>query len=303
MSFDCAVLVCLGVPAALERGACADFIRAFLGDADVLNVPWPLRKFLAWRISEKRADAYLQNLRAVSACGVHPAAGFAGSLAAKLSARLGVPVGWGGVCGSPSVSDAVRAMRSQGCSNPAFVILYPQRASSMTFPALRAVRAAGGGATVESYHDNPAYIDAVAASAAAAAARADALLVCFHGVPLSQLKRCDYARFCRETFGLLKSRMPGVRMELAWQSVMDFGRWTSPRAADAARALAESGAERLAVVCPGFFCDCVETTLEIGRDLRDTFLKAGGRSFEFVPCLNDSDAHAELLEGLLKGLH
>lgn len=109
MSFDAAVLVHLGCPRAMERGECEIFLREFLGDGNVLSLPYPLRKFLAWRIAKKRAGSFSEKLKACAEnsedFGVLPASLFhAKSLAKKLSAHLGVKVFEAGVYGGENLA-------------------------------------------------------------------------------------------------------------------------------------------------------------------------------------------------------
>ena len=87
---------------------------------------------------------------------------------------------------------------------------------------------------------------------------------------------------------------------MAYQSAMKFGEWLAPSAGQAALRLARDGAKNIAAVCPGFFCDCTETLIEIGVDLRRAFLEGGGEKFTYINCLNDSPLQVNMFSEIIK---
>lgn len=87
---------------------------------------------------------------------------------------------------------------------------------------------------------------------------------------------------------------------LSYQSRFGKEEWLKPYSDDTVRELVGEGIERLDVICPGFHTDCLETIEEIGLELKETWQKAGGQSFHYIPCLNDSEASVSLVESIVE---
>ena len=146
------------------------------------------------------------------------------------------------------------------------------------------------------YYDDPAYIDALAASITRALAALDfepeVIIASFHGLPQAQIDRGDpYREHCEATWRLLCERlgMSTQRLRLAFQSRFGRARWIEPYTSDIVTELAHAGVKRIAVVAPGFSADCLETIEELGVEIRDLFLEKGGEKYARLPCLNDSE--------------
>ena len=151
---------------------------------------------------------------------------------------------------------------------------------------------------VNHYHDDPGYIDALAAAHARATGathgRPDKLVMSFHGVPERTLHLGDpYHCECHKTARLLAERAgpgQGPATSVTFQSRFGKAKWLEPYTEPTLVALAQAGVKRVDVVCPGFTSDCLETLEEISMEAREAFLHAGGKSFHYIPCLNDSAA-------------
>lgn len=310
MSFDAAVLVHLGCPRAMERGECENFLREFLGDGNVLSLPYPLRKFLAWRIAKKRAGSFSEKLKACAEnsddFGVLPASLFhAKNLVKKLSIHLGVRVFEAGVYGGENLASLRKKMDAQNLSKGRilFIPCYPQVASSTVFSAIREIKKHFNAVDFKiatSYAEMPEYASAIANSVLEKKEKFDAVITSFHSVPKSQLKIFDYEDECQKSHLKIRERLANFRVELAYQSAMNFGKWLGPDVFCVAEKLAKEGAKNIAVVCPGFFCDCIETLLDINKDLRSHFLKCGGEKFSYINCLNSSENHLKLFAEIIK---
>lgn len=310
MSFDAAVLVHLGCPREMGRGECETFLREFLGDEYVLGLPYFLRKFLARRIAKKRAGRFSETLKSCAEntgdFGLLPASLFhVKSLAQKLSARLGMDVFEAGVYGSENLAALRKKMDAQNLPGGKilFIPCYPQTASSTVFPAVREIERNFKGADFKianSYARIPEYAQSVANSVLEKNEKFDAVVISFHSVPKPHLKLFDYEAECESSFFEIKKRLAGARVELAYQSAMKFGKWLEPNVFDLVKKLAEGGAKSIAVVCPGFFCDCIETLVEINADLRSEFLKCGGEKFSYINCLNSSDSQVKVFSEIVK---
>ena len=213
--------------------------------------------------------------------------------------------------GNPSLPSVLDALRSEGAEQVLVVPLYPQYAAATTasisdkvlqwvsrarrVPELR---------FVAQYHDDPGYIDALAQRLQAhwsEHGRGDKLVLSFHGVPERSLHLGDpYHCQCHKTARLLAQRL-GLdtnAVAVTFQSRFGKAKWLQPYTEPTLKALAQSGVKRVDVMCPGFVGDCLETLEEIAQEAREAFLHAGGETFSYVPCLNDSAAWIDALTAL-----
>ncbi len=213
--------------------------------------------------------------------------------------------------GNPGLPAVLDALRSDGATRVLVVPLYPQYAAATTasindkvlqwvsqarrVPELR---------FVAEYHDDPAYIEALAQRLQAhwaAHGRGDKLVLSFHGVPERSLHLGDpYHCQCHKTARLLAQRLglaPDT-VQVTFQSRFGKAKWLQPYTEPTLQALAQSGLKRVDVMCPGFVGDCLETLEEIAQEAREAFLHAGGESFSYVACLNDSPAWIDALTAL-----
>jgi ferrochelatase len=184
------------------------------------------------------------------------------------------------------------------------VPLYPQYAAATTatvadkaFDALATMRWQPAVRIAPAWHDDPVYIEAVAASLESALRKLsftpDVILASFHGMPKDYLDKGDpYYCQCHKTARLLRARLrlSEERFMLTFQSRFGTAEWLQPYTDMTVKALAEKGVKNLAVVMPGFVADCLETLEEIAGENAEIFRHAGGENFAAIPCLNDGDA-------------
>ncbi|WP_215764339.1 ferrochelatase [Gluconobacter sp. P1D12_c] len=235
--------------------------------------------------------------------------------AEKLRLRLkadGVPVEWGMRYGRPSVAQAVESLMDQGCDRIVSIPLYPQYSSATTatandqlFRALMKLRKQPAVLTVPSFPDHPAFVRALETSVLktleSLSFKPQRIVASFHGLPKVCIEKGDsYQDECvrtiaalRQVLGLSEEQMP-----LTFQSRFGPLEWIQPYTAPYVSALPKQGITKIAVIMPGFMADCIETLDEIGNELREEFMEAGGEEFALVPCLNDSDESIDLLEAL-----
>lgn len=217
--------------------------------------------------------------------------------------------------GNPSTKSKVRQMVVAGCTRILFFPLYPHYAGATSatandqfFRALMEETWQPTARIVEPYFENPAYIDALAASVEDAYAnikeRPDILVVSYHGMPKRYLMQGDpYHCQCQKTTRLLKERLGWDETEIAttFQSVFGPEEWLKPYTVDeVARLAREDGKKKIAVIAPAFSADCIETLEEINEEIRESFEEAGGEEFTYIPCLNDSDAHIGALASIVE---
>jgi ferrochelatase len=163
----------------------------------------------------------------------------------------------------------------------------------------------------------PGFLDTQAELIRSAMGDAEHVLLSYHGLPERQVMAADpgclrsetccdrlpagcYRAQCFATSRELAARLPGVKLSSAFQSRLGRDKWLGPASDAHVAELAKGGVKRLAVACPSFVADCLETLEEIGLRLKETFLAAGGESFTLVPCVNDApkfiDALAQCVE-------
>lgn len=233
----------------------------------------------------------------------------------RLEARFGdrVEVEFAMRYGNPSTRSVIAKMQAAGCERIVFFPLYPQYAAATTatandacFRALMGLRRQPAVRTVPAYHDDPAYIEALALSVEAAYAgfedRPDALVASYHGLPQSYFRKGDpYHCHCRKTSRLLRARLgwEDGTIHTTFQSRFGPEEWLQPYTVEYVAKLAKEGRRRIAVVAPGFSSDCVETLEEIAGEIGESFEAAGGERFHYIPCLNDGDAHIDMMERIV----
>lgn len=313
------LLINLGTPDAPEPGAVRRYLKQFLSDPRVVELPpilWQpiLRGIVLTVRPRKSAHAYAQ----VWTDRGSPLAVHMADCAAALAPRLadaGVVVDWAMRYGAPSVADRVQALADAGCDRIVAMPLYPQYSGATTasaadalFDALKAMRRQPALRLVPPYYDDPAYIAALAASARRHLATLDwtpeALLLSFHGMPQRTLQRGDpYYCQCVKTARLLSAALAGHfdgKIHLAFQSRFGSAKWLEPSTETVLAQLAGQGIRRIAVMAPGFSADCLETLEEIMLRGRDVFLENSGESFTYLPCLNATEDAITLYEALAR---
>jgi ferrochelatase len=199
--------------------------------------------------------------------------------AALLQEKMGVPVRYAMRYGLPKV-------QLEGLTDPVVIPLYPQYAESTT-ESVRDVLPRGA-RMIESFHDHPAYIAALAANVRRhwdKHGRGERLVMSFHGLPKKGSSR--YEKECRETARLLGEQL-NTQYLVTFQSRFGYAEWLGPYTEPTLKEFAAAGIKRVDVACPGFVSDCLETLEEIGITARRAFLAAGGLQMNLVPCLNDS---------------
>ncbi len=217
-----------------------------------------------------------------------------------------------GMCyGNPSVGSAIDKLRAANCEKILVLPQYPQYSASATAAAFDAVAAHLKYARrlpalrfVETFHDDPGYIKALAQTVNdywMRNGRPRHLVLSFHGVPRRTLEMGDpYHCFCQVT-GRLLARELGLAPDqwtLTFQSRFGKAPWLKPYTVDVLQALGEAGTARVDVFCPGFVADCLETLEEIAMEGKATFVKAGGGELNAIPCLNESPAWIAALADL-----
>jgi ferrochelatase len=216
--------------------------------------------------------------------------------------------------GNPSTDSVIQKMKDQGCDRIVFFPLYPQYSAPTTatandhvFRSLMKMNWQPYIRTVPAYFDRPDYIKVLADSVRTAYSKLDKvpdiLVVSYHGMPLRYLTEGDpYHCQCQKTTRLLKQELgwDDDKIKTTFQSKFGPEQWIEPSTVEEVARLAKEGKKNIAIIAPAFSSDCVETLEEINEEINESFVDAGGESFTYIPCLNDSDAHIKVLASILE---
>ncbi|MCP1470575.1 ferrochelatase [Sphingobium sp. OAS761] len=296
------LLINLGTPDAPDAGSVRRYLKQFLSDRRVVEIPpllWQpiLRGVILTTRPRRSAHAYRQVWTAEgSPLAVHTRA-TAEALRAVMGERC--VVDWAMRYGNPAIADRLAAMKAAGCDRILIAPLYPQYSAATTatandaaFAALATMRWQPAVRTLPPYHDDPAYIDALRHSIANHIAQLDfvpdALLLSFHGMPERTLHLGDpYHCQAVKTSRLLREAL-SLPVHMSFQSRFGRAKWLEPETEAVLTRLVQNGVAKVAVSTPGFSADCLETLEEIALRAKDVFLSAGGEKFAYLPCLNAS---------------
>jgi protoporphyrin/coproporphyrin ferrochelatase len=316
------LLANLGTPDATDYWSMRRYLSEFLSDKRVVDVPdWKWQPILQLIILSFRPQKSGANYRKIWNMDRNESPlltisrGQAEALSASLSDRFGdkLVVDFCMRYGNPSTASRVKAMVEAGCEKILFFPLYPQYAGATSASANDSFFAALGreprqpaARTVAEYFDHPLYIDALAGTVRNAYSHLDhvpdKLVTSYHGMPKRYLLQGDpYHCQCMKTTRLLRENLgwDHDRIDVTFQSVFGREEWLKPYTVQHVAELARQGARSIAVIAPAFSADCIETLEEIEGEIREAFLHAGGRTFTYIPCLNDQPAHIAALTAII----
>jgi len=318
------VLINLGTPDAPTTPAVRRYLKQFLSDPRVVEIP----KLIWWLILNAiilpfRSSQSAHKYASIWSPEGSPLKVHTEKQAVMLRGYLGqrgldVQVEYAMRYGSPGVPDVLQKLKADGVERILILPAYPQYSGTTTgsiydavFAHHATVRNVPELRFVKHYHDHDAYIRALADSVNAyweKHGRPDKLIISFHGVPKRTLTLGDpYHCECQKTARLLAAQLglTEERYQLTFQSRFGKAEWLQPYTAPTLEKLAKSGTRRVDVICPGFISDCLETLEEIAIEARNTFLVAGGKEFHYIPCLNESaswiNALADVAEQHMQG--
>ena len=308
------LLVNLGTPDAPTKSAVKRYLKQFLSDRRVVEIPqiiWQpiLRGIILNTRPRKSAQAYAK----VWTDKGSPLAFFTAGQAAALQARMGesADVRYAMRYGNPSVADQLAAMKKAGCNRILIAPMYPQYSGATTgtvldeaYATLTAMRWHPAIRTLPAYHDDTAYIDALKTSIEASLAgldfKPDAIVISFHGMPERTLQLGDpYHCHCQKTARLLSEAM-GRELIVSFQSRFGRAKWLEPATDDTLMRLARDGTKKVAIFAPGFSVDCLETLEELAMQGHEQFEEAGGTHYAYMPCLNDGDVGMDMVERIIR---
>jgi ferrochelatase len=313
------LMVQLGTPAAPTAEALRPYLKQFLGDPRVVEIPrlvwWPILNGI---ILNTRPAKSARKYASVWTDEGSPLMANSRRQATLLRGWLGerghdVEVALAMRYGEPSIASVLEDLRARNVTRLLLLPMYPQYAGSTTATVIDEVTRVMRGwrnlpelRWIRSFHDDAGYIDALAAQVRHAwerDGRAERLVMSFHGVPRRTLELGDpYHCECLVTARLLAERLGLARTDwvVTFQSRFGKAQWLQPYTEPTLIALAHEGVRSVDVVCPGFVADCLETLEEIAMEARATFVDAGGSEFRYIPCLNEAPPFIDALAGLVE---
>jgi len=308
------LLTNLGTPDTLELASVKRFLREFLSDPLVVRLPRPLwLPLLHGIILPFRSPKTLQAYKRVWSEDGSPLLVYANrqraALQEKLFERAHVELAMR--YGNPSFTSTLRLLRNAGVERLVVLPLYPQYSVTTTATSykhllhcLKQLDYAPAIEFIGYYPDHPAYIEALAESVRGHwQQRQRHLLMSFHGLPQANVDRGDpYQRQCESSAGLLAAKLGLNKSDWSIGYQSRFGRqaWIQPYTSDLLKDLVSRGIKAVDVICPGFSADCLETLDEIRVEYRHEFLQLGGEAFDYIPALNDREAHIEMMHQLIE---
>jgi ferrochelatase len=319
------ILLNLGTPQAPTTPEVRRYLREFLSDPRVIDIN-PIARFLLVNgvIAPFRAPKSAAAYRTIWTEEGSPLLVHSEALTAKLAARLGqsARVVLAMRYGQPDIASAFD--RLEGCSRIVVLPLYPQYASSSTGTGLEAIFATVSRrlvvpsfSVVPPFFDHPAFIRALAEVSRPYIQPDDHVLFSYHGLPVHHMpcSPCDQSAPCPPPVGprascyraqcyattaaLVDALDLADNWSVSFQSRLGRRPWIQPYTDERLDQLPREGVENLAVMCPAFVADCLETLEEIGIRAREQFLAAGGKRLTLIPCLNSHDVWVEAVAELV----
>ena len=321
------LLINIGSPNSPDIPAVRRYLREFLSDKRVIDLPALLRYILLYCFilpfrPRQSAHAY----QAIWTPKGSPLICYSEQLRDKLQQRLGpdYQVVLGMRYGKPTIQHALKQL--QRCEHITVLPLYPQYSSAATgssiekalqtlapttiFPSITIIR---------DFYNHPAFIHAQAELIKPHIHNHDYILFSYHGLPerhllkggckaicvdacpaSSAMQGC-YRAQCFETTRLLAERLQLTNCSTAFQSRLGKTPWIKPYTDEVLTTLAKNGVKRLAITCPSFVTDCLETIEEIGLRAKQQWLALGGEQFTLIPCLNDNELWIDAIQNIAAG--
>ncbi len=335
MSKKGVILLNLGSPDTTATTDVRNYLREFLMDGRVLDVPAPLRWlivhcFILPRRPEQSAEAY----QTIWTDEGSPLIVTSKQQQKALQDKLDMPVELGMRYGNPSTEAALDSLVRQGIEDLFVIPLYPHYAMSSYETAviylnqfIKKKRLSLKTRILPPFYDDDGYIEVLAQSALPYLEKEpfDKLIFSFHGIPERHVIKTDstknhclksadccqtcspahatcYRHQCSRTVEAVTQKigLPKDKYILSFQSRLGRDPWLKPYTDKTIESLAEDGAKNVKIICPAFTTDCLETLEEIAIGGKEIFEEAGGSHYEQIPCLNDHPAFIQYLADKVK---
>ncbi len=214
--------------------------------------------------------------------------------------------------GDPSIKSKIEKLKDAGCENIIVLPLYPQYAAATTatvcdevYRSLMKMRWQPSLQIIPHYESEQLYIEALVNSLnkkiSEISWKPDLIIASYHGIPKKYFDKGDpYQCYCQKTSRLITEKFNNkIPIKTTFQSRFGPQEWLQPYTDKTFEALPKEGTKNILVICPGFSSDCVETLEEILIQGKESFIDAGGKNFDLVPCLNDNEDHIDLFQHLI----
>ncbi len=315
------ILVNLGTPAEPTKKAVGAFLKEFLSDRRVVEVPRFIWFFILNLIvipfrSGRVSEAY----RSIWQEGGSPLRVITEKQTALLQQKMDSEYGENRILvrhamtySGPGLKRVISELEKASVEHFLILPLYPQYSATTTASIYDQIAELTKSSRnipqihiIKQYFDFPLYIDALAESVSQhwkSHDRAKQLLMSFHSIPERYCEAGDpYYDQCNRTAELLaqKLNLSSEQWSISFQSRLGNAKWLSPYTIDVLKQWGEENLESVEVICPAFAADCLETLEEIDGENREEFQHAGGGKFEMIPCLNDRPEHIQMMLELIK---
>tara|TARA_Y100001970_G_scaffold291928_1_gene431076 strand:+ start:4910 stop:5914 length:1005 start_codon:yes stop_codon:yes gene_type:complete len=312
------LLVNLGTPDSTSWWDIRKYLKEFLSDKRVIEVNpiiWKiiLNLFILTFRPSKTAKAYKEIW--LKDKNMSPLRYYTQMQSSKLRDKISdkdIIIDYAMRYGNPSIKSVMKKLQKNGCENIIVLPLYPQYAAATTatvcdevYRSLMTMRWQPNLQIIPHYESETLYVDALVNSLnkkiSELSWKPDIIISSYHGIPKKYFEKGDpYHCYCQKTTRLIKEKFNKIPIETTFQSRFGPQEWLQPYTDKTIEKLPKEGKKNILVICPGFSSDCVETLEEIAIQAKQTFLDSGGKNFDTVPCLNDSDDHINLLHHLVK---
>lgn len=309
----------LGTPDAPDKKALKPYLKEFLSDRRIVEKPawlwWPILNLIILTLRPAKSAKLYERIWQDEGS---PLLVYTKSIVEKLQSSLhqeysDLEVEYGMRYGSHNIETAINKLIKKGCRRIVVFNMYPQYSATTVgsnldavFTALKKQRWVPSLRVVEPYYNNPAYLDVLANSIKNSLQdldfNPDKLVLSYHGIPQEYAQKGDpYCCMCNITTKLLSERLELPEDFIIHTFQSRFGRdpWLQPYTDETIEDLPEKDCKNIAVACPGFTTDCLETLDEIGNEAHEEFVEAGGEKLSLLPCLNDSPEWIELMKQLI----
>lgn len=308
------VLVNTGSPSAPTAAALKPYLRDFLSDPRIIELPrWFWLPILNGIILRKRPAQSAQRYQKIWMPEGSPLIVYTDRLASKLNARFddSVQVDYAMRVGYPSVDKVIEKWQEKGVENFIIFPMFAQYATQTVESVMDAVHDWENQTkkpfryqVIEPFYNQTGFIQALAHQVQMNRSQSDThLVMSFHGIPVKSIRRgSPYEKQCLETAQRLALAL-GLRDDqysIAYQSRFGGDRWLQPYLSEHVIELLKKNIRSIDVVCLSFSVDCLETLEEIGLELKDHYLQAGGQAFHCLPCLNDDELAVDFYTQLIK---
>ncbi|MCP4419405.1 MAG: ferrochelatase [Chloroflexi bacterium] len=314
------LLLNLGTPEAATAKALRPFLHQFLSDQRVIEYPaWLWKPILNGIILNVRPKKSAKLYQSIWTEDGSPLLVYSQNIANKLQTVLEKT--WGDSLkvvlamryGNPSIKAGLEELRQANAQHVLVLPLFPQYSATTTatlydeiFDVLKTWRWMPELRTVNSYHEHPLYIEALANQIRnfwVENGRSQKLLLSFHGIPRSYVEKGDpYYHFCQRSAQLIADALALEENEyqVCFQSRFGPEEWLQPYTDKTLEQWAQNSLSSVDTICPGFAVDCLETIEEMGQENRHIFLGNGGEQYQYIPCLNDGDDQIRLMLDLVR---